>query len=895
MRRLMIATALAAFVSPAVLHAESPPLGQLPSGVSPVRYQLDLDIEPEADRFAGIATIELDIEKATDTIWLHGQDLSVNAAYVTSPEGDRIDALYEQIGDTGAVRLDLDADIGPGPATLTVDYDAELRSDLVGLYKVGDGQQTYAYTDFQPLDARRAFPGFDEPRFKTPFDITVTTDADNAVISNAKARETSILADGRKRVAFQSTVPLPTYLVALAIGDFDVVDARPIPPSASRPHAIELRGVAPKGRGDRLTYALENTAEMVEILETYFEVPFPYDKLDLVAPAEFGPAGMENAGAIFYRPDRLLLPDAPSVYQQRGFAYLHAHELAHSWFGNLVTPKWWDDIWLNEAFATWMAAKTVHSWRPETFDDRNLQRGVGRPMWNDRLASARQIRQPIALDSEVSGAFDVITYSKGGGVLSMIERYLGPETFRTGVQSFIRRHADGVATSEDFFSALSEAADNPAIDRALRTFVDQVGIPRVDLDWTCDTAGTTRVSLRQSRSLPLGSKATRDTLWSIPLCLVYPEGSSRARQCLLLETERMTVALPTRQCPAWILPNEAGAGYFHFTVPAAGWDALIAAFDTLHPAEALATVRSAYAAFEAGTIDTTRLLAILETTSRSPHWDVAGAAKQPLRNLKNFYIPRSNREAILAETRRLFRPALDRLDLSDPILSGRDLDSDQALLRNDLIWFMAIDSEDPDLRARLTQLAKTYIGYETGGTIDETAVDPDLVRAALFAAAGSGDQALVDALIELFRTTDDRRLRDNLLRAITNNTDRASVAKVHALILDPEIPGYMASELLRGLARRVDNRDANFAFMQANYDALLDRFPVSHHAWMPWRASAFCDTESRMEVEAFFADKVAGNAGGERSLANVLEAIGICAAIAEKQRDGALLALDHVD
>ncbi len=553
MRCIAVAIALAGFCAVSNLGsalAQTAPTGKLPEGVTPTHYRLDLDVVPERERFSGEARIDVTLVSATPVIWMHGHGLEVTNAHALTPNGTRIAATYMEVEDGGVVKLETERAIGPGAVTLIIPYSAPFNQSLEGLYQVKRGGQAYAYTHFQPLSARRTFPGFDEPRFKTPFDISVTIGGDDSAVSNGPERETVALDDGRKRVAFKTTKPIPTYLVALAVGDFDVVEWRPIPPNDVRPDPIPLRGIAPKGKGGKLGYALEHTAAMLTILEDYFAIPYPYAKLDLVAVAEFSPGGMENVGAIFYRQEKILIDEAPSIYQLRDYAYIHAHELAHSWFGNLVTPVWWDDLWLNEAFATWMSSRVVHAWKPEEFDDRGPVRSARRAMWSDRLVSARQIRQPIVSDHDIANAFDSITYSKGGGVLSMIERYMGPAAFRAGVRRFMTRHSHGVATAENFFAALSESAGDPGVTRAFRSFVEQPGTPMLAVDWSCVDSGAADVSLKQSRGLPLGSKGDATKSWSIPICLAYPNGGERQSKCVLMTEPAMTVPLPTATCPA---------------------------------------------------------------------------------------------------------------------------------------------------------------------------------------------------------------------------------------------------------------------------------------------------------------------------------------------------------
>ena len=891
MRSIVVGISLAIVFAASALSsalAQSAPTGKLTEGFTPTRYQLDLDVAPEKERFSGEARIDVALASATQLIWLHGQGLDVENAHVLMSDGTRVAATYTEIEDRGIVRLETARAIGPGTATLVIPYSAKFSQSLEGLYHVKKGDQAYAYTQFQPLSARQAFPGFDEPRFKTSFDITVTIGADHSAVSNAPERETVKLDDGRKRVSFRSTKPIPTYLVALAVGEFDVVEWAPIPPNNIRSDPIPLRGIAPKGKGSKLSYALQHTAALLAILEEYFAIPYPYAKLDLVAAAEFNSGGMENVGAIFYRQEKILIDETPSIYQLRDYAYIHAHELAHSWFGNLVTPVWWDDLWLNEAFATWMSSKVVHAWRSEEFDDRSPVRRGRRAMWNDRLVSTRQIRQPIISDHDIVNAFDSITYSKGGSVLSMVERYTGAEVFRAGVRRFMTRHGHGVATAEDFFDALSESAGDPGVTQAFRSFIEQPGTPMLMVDWSCDAGGAAKVSLSQSRDLPLGSKGDRKKTWSIPVCLAFSNDGKRQRKCVLMTQAAMTVPLSTKVCPAWILPNEAGAAYLNFALPDRGWNGLIENVDALKPGEVISVIGSMVAAYEAGLSKTKRLLQAAQTVAQSPHWDVASAPMQGLRDLKNFILPRELRTAARAEMQRIYKPALAQFDLSDEGLARDEDDSDLALLRGDLIWFMALDAGEPELRARLSRLGQAYVGYGSDDALHRDILHPNLVRVAIITAMEEVGLPFAEAMIKRLRSTDDPVLRNHITHALGNQTSPALAARIRALILDPETSRRDASQLLRRQGRRVDNAAALLDWVVEHYDALLERLPRRHRAWVVWRMSALCDEVSRVRVKAFFGDRVKKHRGAPRALANVLEQIELCTAVVKAQRADAV-------
>jgi len=885
---LLIALGAASALQGAAAQDSEPPFGKLPLGVTPTHYWIDLDVQPQRDRFSGEVRIAVTLDEARETIWLHGRGHTVTESYIETEAGARVEAAYSEVEDRGVARLQTADAVGPGKATLVLRYNAPFNQSLEGLYQVKQGGEAYAYTQFQPLSARRAFPGFDEPRFKTPFDVSITVAGNDLAVSNGPERETTELEDGRRRVVFETTEPLPTYLVAFAVGDFDVVEWEAIPPNDVRAQPIPLRGIAPKGKGGKLDYGLRHTAAMMKILEDYFAIPYPYAKLDLIAAAQFKSGGMENAGAIIYREDKILIGDSPSIYQLRGYAYIHAHELAHSWFGNYVTPAWWDDLWLNEAFATWMADRVVHAWQPEEYDDRGPTRSAIRAMWQDRLVTARKIRQPIVNDHDIATAFDRITYNKGGGVISMIERYLGPGKFRDGVRRFIAQHPHGVATSDDFFAALSESSDDLGVTHAFRSFVEQPGTPMVEVDWTCDADGVAEVTLQQSRSLPLGSNGTASQLWSLPLCLAYPNGGTRDSQCLMMKEARTTALLETKSCPAWLLPNAKGAAYLHFALPERGWDALLESMDQLEPSEALATVRSVRAAYEAGLTNAERILQAAEVTAPSPHWDVAGASMQDMRDLKNFLLPLDMRPAAYREMQRIFRPALARFDLSDEALAREAATPGQALLRADLIWFMAADAYEPELRATLSRLGQAYLGYGGDGDIHEEVLHPNLVRIALIVATEEVGPPFAEAVIARLRKSEDAVLRAHLIHALGNQTERPLVEMAWDLILDPEFPNRWASELLWRQGRRVDNQEPLFTWMTANYEELLARLPSSHRAWLPWRASAFCTERDRNRVADFYEERSKEHRGGPRALENVLEAIEICTAVVRAQRANAI-------
>ncbi|MBN4049515.1 M1 family peptidase, partial [bacterium AH-315-N03] len=351
----------------------APENGRLPSDVLPRRYSLTLAIDPTRDRFTGVVEIDVDLPRRMDTIYIHGEGLDVSSVTATESGRDTREAEWEVVdAEAGLNRIVISRPVS-GHVRLSISYGAPFREDLRGFYRVNQDNQWYVFSQMEPLSARTAFPCFDEPSFKTAFDVTMVVREDDAAIANARERSTEATSGGMRRVRFATTEPLPTYLIAIAVGPLDVVEADPIPANDVRTEPLALRGVAPRGHGAELAYALEHTPAILAQLESYFGVAYPYDKLDIVAVPDFGAGAMENAGLVTFRDGLLLVPsEGASVQQRRAFSFVMAHELAHMWFGNLVTMAWWDDLWLNEAFATWMEWETIEATFPE-FAPRLLQ------------------------------------------------------------------------------------------------------------------------------------------------------------------------------------------------------------------------------------------------------------------------------------------------------------------------------------------------------------------------------------------------------------------------------------------------------------------------------------------------------------------------------------------
>jgi len=471
----------AVLLSQTAAAADTVPTGKLPDDAKPLSYALDLKIDPKADRFNGHVRIQVKLAKPADHLWLHARELDVAKVTLTDASGKTREAKLAVRDPSGVAEVDFGAKLPAQNIELTFDYSAPFNAKLQGIYKVKVGDDAYVTSQMEAISARYAFPSFDEPRFKTPFDITLTVPADAAALANTLQTAAKESDDKKwKTLTFAQTKPLPTYLVALAVGPWDVVDGPTIPANSVRKNPIPLRGVGPRGTGPQLKWILEQTPQTVKYYEEYTNQSYPFDKLDLVGAPDFSAGAMENAGFIVYR-DALLRIDSKSpASSYRSSFNVNAHEVAHQWFGDLVTVPWWDDIWLNEAYATWAQGKATVALKPEYLGDLSRLEGTLYAMNADSKLSARKIRQPIQSQDDIENAFDGITYQKGAAVLRMFEEWIGEDVYRDAMRDYLAKHTFGSGNSNDLIATIARVSGKgETLARAMRSFLDQPGLPLV--------------------------------------------------------------------------------------------------------------------------------------------------------------------------------------------------------------------------------------------------------------------------------------------------------------------------------------------------------------------------------------------------------------------------------
>jgi hypothetical protein len=798
MRKLLLGVCLSAMATAALAQSDpAAPKGKLTGAALPTAYRLDLTILPDQPRFSGHAEIDVKVKAATRSLYLHGRDLKVSKAEIRIG-GKPVAATWTQVDPTGVVRLDFAAPVPAGPATLAFDYDGAFGDTAAGLYHIKVGDAWYSWTQFESTDARAAYPGFDEPGFKTPFTISVTTRPGFKAVSNSP--EIAVEKAGELEVhRFQTTKPLPTYLVAIDTGPF-LHQTGVVPPTPQRAAPLPLGAVATQAQVGKLDYVMAETPRIVQLLERYFDQPFPFPKLDQIATPEM-PGAMENAGADTYADEIIVLDSGATTRQKQEFGMVVAHELSHQWFGDLVTPAWWDDIWLNESFANWMGYRIGQEWRPE------LNIGVGalaeglNAMNTDALEVGRPIHQPILTNGEIDSAFDSITYGKGGQVVAMIAAYMGDDAFKAGVRLHLSRHMYGNATTDQFFGALADSAHDPRILAAMRSFVDQPGVPLV----TFARAGDSLVA-SQSRYAFLGSKPKPET-WTIPMCV----RAGQARDCQLLGAASLKFRAPAGTVA---VPNAGGAGYYRFDLPAADWQALIAALPTLPAGEALSVDDSLWASFRAGRAPAASLIAEARAALGHPDSNASLIAGQRLAGLRLRGLIEG---PALADYSRLmdglYGPKLAAMGLDPAVGAYVAEDPDRQKLRQDLVALVVSEARDPAASAKLVAAAKAYLAG------DPKALDQGYMGAAFAAHLKAGGLPAAQALLDKALSSEDAVFRGAALGAV-GGSGSPEVGTWLLGLEDPRLRPLERLGLVGAMAATAETKDMAGAWILANYDRL---------------------------------------------------------------------------
>jgi alanyl aminopeptidase len=845
--------------------AADPPKLRLGDDARPTRYRLDLTLIPTEDQFKGSIDIDLELRKPTDLLWLNARDLTVESASLTSA-GKTLPATT-QPGGKEFLGFAFPSTVPAGAAKLHVAFHGDFNTKgSGGIFKMQEDGRWYAFSQFEAIDARQGFPCFDEPGFKVPWQLTLHVNKDDAAVSNTPILSETNEANGRKAVVFRETKPLPSYLVTMAAGPFEFVDA-----GKFGKHNTPIRIVTPKGKAAEAKYAAANTGPLLVELENYFGIPYPYEKLDLVSVPLFGGA-MENPGMITYIENILLRdPAQDTIGRQRTFSGIIAHEMAHQWFGDLVTTAWWNDIWLNEAFASWMSSKVIAHWKPEwnsKIDEQNSRLGA---MGQDSMVSSRQIRQPIEDIGDISNAFDSITYSKGEAVIGMFESWMGPENFQQGVQRYLKKYSWSNATASDFLDSLGMSGVQ-SVSRPFSTFLDQPGVPIVSVKVSCD-GGAPTLDLSQKRALPLGSTGSTAKIWQIPVCARYTDAGGTHRECTLMTEASMQWKLSeAKGCPTWLMANADGAGYYRTRYESAQLHALLADGGAhLSAPERVAVLGDVDALTTMGQIPAGDALALVPQFANDPVRQVVGSTIGVAAAVRDNLVPAD----LIPNYKRFVDKTFGARARQLGWQAKPGEDDDSRLLRENLVPLVAVWGLDPSLAVEARKLAENWLA-------DRKAVDANIVNPVLTVAARKGDEAFFKELLAALPNTQDQQQRSLIFGALGSFRDPQIAREAMDLMLKPDMDLRESGSILFGPMNTPSLRRLPFDFVKANYDGIAAKIPTGSTfglgAFLPFLGSAFCDEKSAGEVDAFFEPRVDKFPGTRRNLDQTLEMVRICTA-----------------
>ncbi|HXI11857.1 MAG TPA: M1 family aminopeptidase [Thermoanaerobaculia bacterium] len=821
---------------------------RIPSTVIPSHYDLHFTPDFDRDTFQGAETITVRFLESLSSITLNAVAIEFDKVTVEDKKSTQT-ATVKANPEREMVTLELARPVAPGTAKIHIRYRGVLNDQLRGFYLSKANNRKYAVTQLEPTDARQAFPSFDEPAYKATFDITVVADAGDVVISNGR-----VISDkpgpgkGKHTVRFSTTPKMSTYLVAITVGDFRCL--------SGSSEGIPIRICATPGKEKLGVFALEATARILKSFNRYYGIKYPFEKLDIVAVPDFEAGAMENTAAVFYRETALLLDEkTASVSSKKYVAEILAHEIGHMWFGDLVTMKWWDDIWLNEGFATWVSSKPMQDWKPEWRFDLDDARSTVRSLDVDSLRTTRPIRANATTTNEINELFDGIAYGKTAAVLRMIESYLGEETFRKGINSYLRKHAYGNASGEDFWNEITRVSGKP-VDRIMRSFVDQAGSPLVSLTSSCSN-GKTSVTLRQQR-FRLDSPEPGSELWTVPVCMTTSQG----RRCELLTRREQTFELPG--CQTSLFLNDEGRGFYISEYDSDYLRRRAGSLITeLSPAERIALSGDMWALVRAGRVPVSDYLSLSPWFAAERDRAVAELVYSHLDAIAVNLTTPENDARYREWVRKLLAPAAEELGWKP-----RPGDSDdQRQLRSHVLRTIGITGRDAD--------ASRWARSEINNFLkDPSTTDPMLVSTLFELAPSSGDQLLFAQFLKKLEETKAPTDYERYLYALPKFLDPKLLSRALSLSLEPEMRSQNTATFLATALKRAESREPAWLFVRKNWSALQKKLTTWSGASLIAATSGYCSEAKRDEVLRFFQDNPVISA--ERTLRNTIEKIDNC-------------------
>lgn len=848
MRRLLLVLSLIAPVASAQ---------RLPTNVVPEHYAIRIEPDLGHDSFRGEETIRVELRQRV-------REIAMNALTLQLHDDVRVNDVAAKVIDepkNEMVRLELASPVGPGPATIHISFDGTLKQQLRGFYLSTTPRRKYAVTQFEATDARRAFPCFDEPAMKATFDVTIVAPKGDVAISNMPVASDHDLPDGRHEVHFATTPRISTYLVAMLVGDFQC--------TSGSADGLPIRVCATPENAALTQWAVKSAEDEVRYYDSYYRIHYPFPKLDNIGIPDFQAGAMENAGAITYRETALLAGAGAASGRRRQIAGTIGHEIAHQWFGDLVTMQWWNDIWLNEGFATFMTPKAMAAAHPEWDTSASNARSTRESVETDAMRSTRAIRTNAMRSAEINQLFDGIAYGKTAAVLRMIEHWVGEEPFRDGISAYLKKYSWSNAAGEDFWNTMAATTKRP-VDRVMTSFVMQPGVPVIAAKESCAN-GERTVELTQERFVLAGDPQPPQT-WDVPLC-ARALGSSDER-CVVIDKPSQSVTF--HGCSSPLLLNAKGHGFYVTQYAASDLAAMRPHLDQLSPAERVMLLGDDWMLVRARRRDLGDDLAMVEALPANATRNEILSVSDRIRSISEDVVTDADRDAWrqwVGTTMRRWLPA-------GGWTAAQNESDEQRELRATVLGVLGNDADDAETIAGAREIAARYLD-------DPHSYDATLAEVAVGIAARHGDAALFDRFLAAWKSASTPELRSRWATALLSFRDPALTQRALEFATGDEVKSQDSPRYLRELLDNPASRAATWQWMRTQWDHVSKRFPYWALESAVGGLGSACDPATLRELNEFFANRP--TPGAERRIRAAKERIETCVAF----RDAARPALEH--
>ena len=849
----------------------------VPANVKPAKYDITLEPDFTTFTFNGSETIQIEVLSPTSAITLNCIEIEIQSCSITPSGGETLPAQsisFDEEDET--VTLEFGAELPAGDAALAFEFTGELNDKLRGFYRstytdIDGNERHLATTQMEATDARRAFPCWDEPALKAIFDLTLVVPSDMVAESNMPVVSVEEVRPGVKAVRYAETPVMSTYLLAFIIGDLSYIEG--VADNGTLMRVFTTRGHEEQGR-----FALDTSIRLLKYLNDYFGIPYPLPKLDHFAIPDFAAGAMENWGAITYRETALLVdPENTSVGTRQVVAAIIAHEMAHMWFGDLVTMEWWNDLWLNESFASWMGDRATDALFPDwEMWTQFVSNDTNRALSLDGLRNSHPIEQEVSNPAQIGELFDAISYSKGGSILRMLEDYLGAETFQKGLNKYLTTHQYDNATRTDLWNALGEVSGEPVAE-IMDSWVLQTGYPMLDVGIERED-GNINLHMMQRRFVYdaiLDDSEADETLWKVPVGVYTSNGSESASK--LMDTKLLAWDIPDNGAAddAWTKINPVQNGFYRVRYSSADLQKLVEPIrsKTLTPIDRLGIQNDAYALSRAGIIPATDFLTIAEAYRSEDNAPVCADLSSNLGGMDNLLADESFYGNFQAFSRSVFQQVAAHVGWDEkPDESHMD-----ALLRSTVLNHIGGNDDEDTLR----EAAARFAAYQD----DPSSVSPDIRGMVFRLAAKRGGRNEYDAMWQLRADTPLQEEKVRFLYGLASFEDKALLAETLNRSLGDEVRVHETVSVITLVAGNTQGRNLAWQFLKDNWAELDRRYGEGGFAIMRLVgiASAFTTLEMRDDVERFFTDNPAP--GGERTVRQSLERIRLNAAWLTRNRD----------